>query len=199
MTTYRLLSANASPYSSKVRMAAAHAGIPLDLVATSTAEQPPELMKANPLAKIPVLLVGDGQPIHDSPVIVRYLDRVSGGRLFPGDAEARTRAEVLEAVADGICAALLAQVSERRYRPEAIVHQPWLDKQWGKVTRSLAWLEASPPSLDDLDAGKIAVRAALGYLALRFAGQWEGDCPGLVAWARAFDARYPALKDCVPR
>lgn len=199
MTSYRLLSASASPYSSKVRMAAAHAGIALELVPTSTGEQPPELMKSNPLAKIPVLLRSDGDPIHDSQVIVAYLDRVSGGKLFPKDGEARTRAQVLEALGDGICDALLAHVSERRYRPEAIVHQPWLDKQWDRVKRTLASLEASPPPLDELDGGKIAVRAALGYLALRFAGQWESDCPAMVSWAKDFDARYPKLVDCIPR
>jgi len=199
MTTYRLLYATPSPYSCKVRMAAAHAGIALELVPTETGKLPPELMKANPLAKIPVLLVDGGDAVYDSSVIVSYIDRISGGQLFPKDGAARTRAEVMEAMADGLCDALLAHIYERRYRPEAIVHQPWLDKQWERATRALAYLESSPPSLDEIDAGKIAVRVALGYATLRFAGKWESGCPALLAWAREFDDRHLRLRECLPQ
>ena len=180
-------------------MAAAYAGVALELVPTDTGKQPPELMKANPLAKIPVLLVEGGDAIYDSPVIVSWIDRISGGRLFPQAGEARMRAEIMEAKGGGLCDTLLAHIYERRYRPEAIVHQPWLDKQWERATRTLAHLESSPPSLDEIDAGKITVRAALGYLALRFPGKWESDCPRLLAWAREFDDRHPALRECLPQ
>ena len=196
--THKLLYAAASPYSCKVRMAAAYAEIALDLVATETGKQPPALMQANPLAKIPVLLVEGAPPVFDSRAITHYLDRISGGRLFPVDSTARTEAEVLESLCDGLCDALLAHVYERRYRPEAIVHQPWLEKQWARALRVLQSLEKSPPSLGDMHAGTIALRTSLGYLKLRFNGQWEGNCPRLVQWADEFDHRFPGLVDCLP-
>lgn len=49
----RLFHAPSSPYSAKVRMAALHAGIPLDKVATDTNVEPADLLAANPLGKIP--------------------------------------------------------------------------------------------------------------------------------------------------
>lgn len=195
----KLLYAAASPYSCKVRMAAAHLGIELELVPTETANQPQALMQANPLGKIPVLLLENGEALFDSRTITHYFDRAAGGRLYPGEAGARTRAEVLEALCDGMCDALLAHVYERRYRPENLVHQPWLERQWSKAEAALKFLEKSPPVHEPVDAGKLALRAALGYLNFRFKDQWEVNAPRLLDWAATFDHRFPGLAELVPR
>ena len=76
----KLLYAPASPYSAKVRMAAAYAGMPLDAVIVDTNQRPPELIQANPLGKIPTLLTDDGEAVFDSRAITQYLNRVSGQR-----------------------------------------------------------------------------------------------------------------------
>ena len=143
----KLFYSPASPYSGKVRMAAAYVGIAVESVTVETGPQPALLTDANPLGKIPVWITDDGQSIYDSRVITQYLNRLSGNKLFPRNAEKRLDAERLEALADGICDCLLAIVYERRARPEEIIHQPWIDKQWSKVTRSLrpgaqAWLDS---------------------------------------------------------
>lgn len=189
----RLLYAPASPYSAKVRMAAAHFGIALQAEVTDVESLPPALLEANPLGKIPVLITDEGEAVYDSRVIMRHLDRLGGRRLFPSLA-----AERLEALADGICDCLLAHVYERRLRPEEKVHTPWLERQWSKTVRGLAALERDPPEMDDLDGGTIALRATLAYASLRFAGKWEADCPELINWAARFDGRYSALAGLVP-
>ena len=197
--SYKLIYAKASPYSCKVRMAAAYLGIALELVATETGKQEPILMNANPLAKIPVLLVPNGPAVYDSRAILRFLDRVSGGRLYPTEAAALTRVEVQESLCEGLLDSLLAHIYERRYRPEAIIHQPWLDKQWQRVLRVLQALEVSTlPAVDTPHADVIALRISLGYLALRFSGQWEQNVPGLLNWAETFDRRHPDLLSCLP-
>ena len=114
----KLLYGSASPYSAKVRMAAAYAGVPVDAVLVDTAQWPAELIKANPLGKIPVLLTDEGEAVFDSRAITQYLNRISGSALFPRSAAKRNDAERLEALADGICDCLLAHVYERRSRPE---------------------------------------------------------------------------------
>ena len=190
---------SSSPYSAKVRMAAAYAGIAVDAVTVDTSAHPDELMKANPLGKIPVLITDDGEAVHDSRAITQYLNRQAGSRLFPRNPAKRTDAERLEALADGICDCALAHVYERRSRPEEIVHQPWLDKQWGKVIRALDHLNANPPKLGKkANGGHIALRAALGYLDLRFAGKWEKGRGRLKRWAARFDEKFPELKGLLP-
>jgi len=195
----KLLYSPASPYSSKVRMAAAAAGIPLELVRVDTSSQPKELTSVNPLGKIPCLVTDEGEGIFDSRAITQYLNRESGNALFPRGGAKRLGAERLEALADGICDCLLAQVYERRFRPEEKVHQPWLDLQWSKVARSLDVLDADLPRLPRKPtAGHIALRACLGYLALRFPGRWEKGRGKLVRWAKRFDERFPSLAESTP-
>lgn len=195
----KVLYSSASPYSAKVRMAAAYAGIALDAVPTETGAEPAELLAANPLGKIPVLIADNGETVFDSRVITQYLNRLSGNALFPRNAEKRLEAERLEALADGICDCLLAHVYERRARPEEKVHSPWLDKQWSKVTRALEVLNANPPKLPKkITAGQIALRATIGYMDLRFAGQWERGRAKLKRWAARFDEKFPELKPYLP-
>ena len=195
----KLLYASASPYSSKVRMAAVYAGIAIDLVPVKTEDKPAELISANPLGKIPVLVLEDGRSIHDSRAITQHLNRLSKNTLFPRNPDKRLDAEVLEALADGICDCALSMVYERRTRPEAMVHQPWLDRQWAKITAALDLINANPPKLPKkITAGHMALRACLGYLALRFSGQWEKGRSRLVRWAARFDEKFPELKGRVP-
>lgn len=180
-------------------MAAAYAGVAADAVTVDTNAEPAELISNNPLGKIPVFVADDGLAVYDSRAITQYLNRVSGNRLYPRNAEKRTEAETLEALADGICDCLLAHVYERRSRPEAMVHQPWLDKQWSKAMRALDQLNAEPPKLPKkITAGQIALRATLGYLALRFAGQWERGRGKLKRWADRFDQKFPELVPYLP-
>ena len=87
-----------------------------------------------------------------------------------------------------------------RSRPEEIVHQPWLDKQWSKVLRALDMLNATPPKLGrKIHGGHIALRAALGYLDLRFQGKWEKGRGKLKRWAARFDEKFPELAALLPR
>ncbi|MCQ1850228.1 glutathione S-transferase [Neorhizobium galegae] len=194
----KLLYSPASPYSAKVRMAARHLGIEITEVKTDTNAAPPELVSNNPLGKIPVLLREGEPPIYDSIAIMHWLDRQSGGKLYPKKDVKRTEAEVLEALCDGITDCLLAIVYERRSRDEDKVHQPWIDKQWAKVERGLDHLENNLPKTGKkLHGGHFALAALIGYLDLRFNGQWAAGRPELASWPDIFAKRfasYTAMK-----
>lgn len=195
----KILYSPTSPYSAKVRMAAAYAGIPREAVVVDTNSQPAELTGPNPLGKIPTLVTDEGQGIYDSRTITQYLNRVSGNALFPRNPAKRLEAEMLEALADGVCDCLLAHVYERRTRPAEKVHQPWLDLQWSKAMRAFDLLNANPPKLPKkITAGQIALRACIGYAGLRFPGQWEKGRARLKRWAARFDEKFPELKQYIP-
>lgn len=196
--TMKLLYSPASPYSAKVRMAARHLGIEITEVKTDTNAAPPELVSNNPLGKIPVLIREGEPPIYDSIAIMHWLDRQSGGKLYPKKDAKRTEAEVLEALCDGMMDCLLAIVYERRSRDEDKVHQPWIDKQWAKVVRGLDHLENNLPKTGrKLHGGHFALAALIGYLDLRFNGQWAEGRPELASWPDVFTKRfasYTAMK-----
>lgn len=196
----KILCSPTSPYSSKVRMAARHLGLKYMEVNVDTNADPADLTGSNPLGKIPVLVHGKGKAVYDSRAIMQWLDRKSGGALYPEKPRKRTEAEVLEALADGICDCLLAIVYEGRMRPEEKRHEPIVERQWSKVARALAVLENDPPKLGKtLHGGHFAMAAMIGYLGLRFAGKWEADHPALIAWALKFADRFPHFAAMKPQ
>jgi len=195
----RLLCSPTSPFSSKVRMAARHLGIKLEEIHVDTNAGPTLLIDNNPLGKIPTLLTCDGEAIFDSRAIMHYFDRQEG-RLYPSKKGKRTEIEVLEALIDGTNECLLSIVYERRLREPEKQHQPWIDRQWTKVSRALTHLDAEPPKIGKkLHAGHFALASLIGYLQLRFEGQWEADYPGLTDWARKFEKHFPDFPAMKPQ
>ncbi len=191
-----LRSSPASPFGRKVKMAALELGLMdrIEIIAADTNDPSEVLRQQNPLGKIPTLVLEDGTTLFDSRVIVDYLDHLGGGKLIPAG-EARFAQLRLQALADGICDAALLKVYEGRFRPEEGRNANWVAHQDGKVARGLAALEAAPPAFADRPRiGEIALACALGYLDLRFEGQWRAGHPKLVAWLDDFAARVPAFE-----
>jgi glutathione S-transferase len=56
----------------------------------------------------------------------------------------------------------------------------------------------SAKTAQEITAGHIALRACLGYIDLRFPGQWEKGRSRLKRWAVRFDEKFPELKQYVP-
>ena len=195
----KILYSPASPFASKARMAAVHAGFEFESVVTKTDGVPADLIAANPLGKIPALITDEGKGVFDSKVIIQFLNRATGGKLFPKNADKRLEAEMLESLADGIGDCAVAIMYERRQRPEDKQYQPWIDKQWAKVTRGLDHLEASAPKLPvKIHAGHIALAANLAYLNLRFP-EWAKGRPKLKRWLRKFSDKHPLLAEMLPK
>jgi glutathione S-transferase len=194
-----------SPFVRKVRVAAALLGLDreITLERADTTDPNDSLRTTNPLGKIPVLIVEDGDAIYDSRVILDYLDeRAGGGKIVPRQGAKRLAALRLQALCDGILDASVLTVYEGRYRKPDMHEPKWLDHQAGKIARALAVLEAAPPSLDASqalpDVGQIALACALGYRDFRFGGSWRSDHPRLVAWLDNFAARVPAFAATTP-
>jgi glutathione S-transferase len=186
----------ASPYARKVRIAADLLGLTDRIeIAGADLSNPADSIRAqNPLGKIPALVLEDGSSLYDSRVIAEYLDHLAGGgRLLSADPAKRFAALRLQALGDGINDAALLIRYEATSRPEAKRFSDWTELQQGKIERSLAALEAAPPS-GPIDIGHIAVATALGYLDLRFDGAWRATHPKLVAWLDAFSSATPSFE-----
>ena len=97
----------ASPFVRKVRVFARETGLDGKIEEVVTMVSPVQenagLAQANPLKKIPALVLDDGSAVFDSPVICEYLDSLHSGRkLFPAAGPARWTALKLQATGDGI-------------------------------------------------------------------------------------------------
>jgi glutathione S-transferase len=190
-----LRSSPASPFGRKVKIAAAILGLSdeIEVVAADTMDPHDPLRRQNPLGKIPTLILPDGRTLFDSRVILEYLDSLSGGGIIIPAGDARFRVLTGQALADGIMDAALLQVYEQRMREPGERGARWVDHQAGKVARGLNALEAEPPAAAR-DVAAIASACALGYLDLRFAGEWRATYPRLVGWLEAFSAAVPAFE-----
>ncbi|MGD9863601.1 MAG: glutathione S-transferase [Pseudodonghicola sp.] len=190
----KLIMSPASPFVRKVRALIHETGQQADVeevpVATTPVKTAEEVWSANPLGKIPALVLEDGRAIYDSRVITRYLDARAQAGLYPEDRiwDVLT----LEATADGILEAAVLMVYEGRVRPEAFRYGPWVEAQWGKAISALKAIndgmmdQLSGP----LDMGQVAVGCALGYLDFRHSDRdWRAECPALAEWYAEFETR----------
>ena len=198
----KLISSPASPYVRKVRVLIHEAGLTDQVqelpIKTTPMDTAAEVAAANPLGKIPALIRDDGPAIYDSRVICRYLDDRAGVGLYP---ESRLwEVLTLEATADGMLDSAIGMVYEKRFRPENMQSEDWIEAQWAKITRALdalgkMWIShLSGP----LDMGQVAVGCALGYLDFRHdAREWRKGRGALDDWYAAF-AERPAMKATEP-
>ncbi|MDK9695034.1 MAG: glutathione S-transferase family protein [Siculibacillus sp.] len=193
-----LRSSPPSPFGRKVKIAAAELGLSgeIEIRLADTTDPEDSLRHENPLGKIPTLILEDGTVLFDSRVILEWLDwKAGGGVILPTDPGPRFAALRLQALADGLADAALLIVYESRARTETERSLSWLAHQQGKIDRTLAALDAEPPTIDaPLTVGTIALACALGYLDLRHGGRWRESHPRLVAWLDGFAARVPAFE-----
>jgi len=143
----------------------------------------------NPLGKVPCLVTDEGVALFDSRVITRYLDWRGKGGLYP-EGEALFPVLTMEATADGIMDAAILAVYESRLRPEELRFAPWVRGQVSKIHRALGHLEGHAGRWGTtVDAGRIAVGCALGYLDLRFPHlNWREGRPALAEWFKGVEA-----------
>lgn len=191
----RLYHSPTTPFGRKVMVLILEAGLEGDIEVVSASGSPLDPgsmpLDRNPLGKIPALERDDGPAIYDSRVICRYLDSISGSRLYPA-APRLWETLTLEATADGILEAALSMVYEVRMRPQERRFDGWVEGQWTKVARALDAIEAQwmDHLNGPLDMGQVAVGCALGYLDFRLdARNWREGRAALAAWEAGFAAR----------
>lgn len=198
----KLMSATASPFGRKVKIAARMKGIDgqIELAPTDTNKGDDTLNRLNPLGKIPCLITDAGEAVFDSHVICEYLDSLTPSPvLFPKSGPERWRTLTLGALADGVLEAALLLVYEGRFRPENMKVQGWVDRQQAKIDRALGQLEVAPPVWQGSpDYGHLTLAVALGYLDFRHAGKWRAGHPRLVKWLDEFAAAVPAFEATRP-
>jgi glutathione S-transferase len=197
----RLLGTPTSPYVRKVRAVIQELGladrIPFEPI--SLAENPD--LSANPMRKVPTLLLDDGSAIFDSPVVMEWLDaNLGGGRLLPASGPGRWTALVANAMADGILEAG-GLVRTELLKPEAERVASVIRRQSGKIEAVLQRLESDAAwrAGPDVDLGQIAIGVAMAYLHFRLphlAPTTEKQ-PGLAAWYATF-AQRPAITATAP-
>src|SRR5215470_7548949 len=99
----KLLGSLTSPYVRKVRIVMAEKKLDYKLELEDVWSPGTTISNANPLGKVPCLIMEGGEAVFDSRVIVEYVDTLSPvGKLIPASGRERVEVRTWEALADGL-------------------------------------------------------------------------------------------------
>jgi glutathione S-transferase len=162
-------------------------------------EENPILAQVSPLGKVPVFVTDHGHALYDSRVIIEYLCHISGNKtLIPDDGVKRFRILTLQALAQGVCEAAVSYRYEIAARPQGSQWEAWMNRQRKRVDAALNDIERTI-DLGEVNAGTIAVAAALGYLDFRLGDwNWRNGRPKLTGFYESFSKRESMAKTALP-
>jgi glutathione S-transferase len=197
----RLYWSSRSPYVRKVTVAAHETGVQdqLAVVRKHIAILKPDddVIAANPLGKIPALVLEDGTTLFESSVICEYIDGLgSTPSLFPAVRAERLAALRLQAVGNGLMDLMVIGRAERM-RPSDSRSAPHVAAYFRKMITTLDRLELEANLLEQtpFSIGPLTVGCALSYADFRAADiglaetGWRELRPKLARWHESFRAR----------
>jgi len=185
----KLLGTNTSPYVRKVRLVLLEKNIAHSYLVDAPREAGSQVALANPLARIPALILDDQTCVFDSPVIVEYADSLNDTPiLIPRDnALQRMRIKRWEALADGVMDSAVL-VRNEMLRDADKQDAASIARQNLAITRALSFMseqlgEQNYCAGAAISLADLALVSALIYLDLRQAERdWRGAHPNLAAW-----------------
>ena len=202
----RLISATPSPYARKVRIALAEKNIPFELLTEVPWDSTTQTPQYNPLEKLPVLILENGNSIYESHYILEFIEAKYTDvlHLLPkNDIDAALFAKKVEVVADGICDALVLLFFEKQ-REDGKRSEAWMARQRRKVDGGLKaladWIGDNKFFVNDaFGLADIAGGSVLGYLKVRFPEHpWRETYPHLARYSEELEERQ-SFKNTMPQ
>jgi glutathione S-transferase len=194
----KLFHATNSPFARKCRVVIIEKGLhdSVELVESSPPHDSAALIAANPLCRIPSLMLENGDVFCESPVICEYLDSLSSENiLFPSEKEGRFEALRLAALGSGIMDSAVAIVMEKR-RPEEKQYAPWIQRKEDAILRTIAVV--SGINLDEnsnWNIGTINLAVALSYVSFRMPHlAWKNEHKNLSNWLEFVSKKQSMVK-----
>jgi len=169
-------------------------GIPFEHRSVSVFRHMDTFKAINPLVKAPTLVCDDGTVLHDSNLILQYIESQAAPKsLWPRDAAALVQALRITANALVAMEKTVQCVYEQNTRPADKQHQPWLDRVTAQLHAAYDLIETD------------VVKAGHGHLVGNELTQ--ADISVVVAWGftqftqadRAPKSRYPAIAEFAAR
>lgn len=181
----KLVIARPSPYARKAHVVLLEKGIAFETIVENPWQPDSIVPSVNPLGKVPALMLDDGRVIHDSKVIVEYLETLGvPPDLIPKSPALRVAHKQLEAIADGVCDAVVLITLEIARAPD-LRSTDWIERQHRKVVAGVTelarllgdegWFTSAGFGL-----GEVATVCALDYIDLRLpAFDWRPTAANL--------------------
>ncbi len=139
-----LIGVNRSPYIRRVAITLKIYGMPFEQRPLSGFGNRDEVRAANPLGRIPALVLNDGETLIDSSAIIDHLDEVYGRdrALTPAAGPERRAVLKVTSLMLGACEKGLQAAYERNHHPPEKLHQPWIDDCIAQMSNALGAADA---------------------------------------------------------
>ena len=168
----QLIGVNRSPFTRRVAITLHIYGIAFEQRPLSGFENRAEVRVANPLGRIPALILDDGETLVDSGAIIDHLDELHGRdrALTPVAGTDRRAVLKVAALMMGACDKGLQAAYERNHHPPEKLHQPWIDDCVTQVANALTVIDAMmDPNAPYLLLGRLTQADVSAFVAERLA------------------------------
>lgn len=200
----KLIGSFTSPYVRKARIVLAEKKLDYVFELDDVWAVDSKIQAANPLGKVPCLIMDDGAALYDSRVIVEYLDTLTPVcKLLPANGRERAEVKCWEALADGVLDAAIIVFLEKNKRAVELQSEVWMARQMVKVDAGLkamsSGLAEKPFCMGNhYTLADVALGCALGWLSFRFPQiAWRTEYPNLAKLMDKLSERA-SFKDTIP-
>ncbi len=189
-----------SPFVRRVAIALVHYGLPYEHRPWSVWAQADEIAKLNPLRRVPVLVLDDGEVLVESAAILDALDETApaGRALIPRSGAARRDVLRVCALATGLADKAVSLLYEGVLRSESTRSAKWINRCHVQMHDTLDLLEARRAArpgaffFEALSHADIAVTCALRFVSEAHPALLQARArPALAAHARSFESTEP--------
>lgn len=159
-----------SPFVRRVAATMTHYGLSFDRHSLSVFGDREEVVRLNPLGRVPALLLDDGETLIETMVIIDYLDEIAGGdcRLVPASGPLRRTILRTAAIATGISDRAVQLRAETVRRPQHLQSPEFAETYVSSIRMTLDFLERSVEGSwccgDGPTHADFALTAGLGHL-----------------------------------
>ena len=181
----KLIIAAPSPYARKARISLHEKQIQHEVIIDVPWNKDTLTQDLNPLGKVPILITKDDEYIFDSKVIIRYLDQIKPKpEIYPSEPKKHVSAITIEAVADGICDAIVL-IRLENMRIDNLISKQWIERQEKNFFNGLEYLSHSLGSKkyfvgNYFNIADISAFTSLEYVDIRFKKfDWRNKFPNL--------------------
>ena len=191
----KLLYTKRSPYARKVRVVALEKGISLDCVDEDLQKKSQRLLDANPLGKVPTLVLDNGETVFDSSVICQYLDGLDHARIMvPREPHERLKVLQWESVADDLVSTAINLYMEKVRHPQDY-HQDFVAAGENNIRQAYGYIATHLPQFKEFNLAPVAIASAIGYIHFRLPHLKVSGA--LAAWFDEISTR-PSMAQTLP-
>ena len=192
----QLLVSNTSPYARKCWILIRELGLTnsVEECDAHPFENADLLLKANPLGRVPCLIMDDGRALTESALISQWLNEGAPVKWTQSWDDRR-----LESLGGGLLDLAVGRRVEM-VRDAEIYSEYWINRRQDGILRTLDRLETELADIDlALSFGQLTIAVALDYLDFRYLeAQWRTGRPELVALYKFWSVRSSFIETAAP-